>query len=442
MLGPLHINIRFYYGLLAVIVVFALSHTFVYLFVVGIALLVLLLALTVVDYYMLHQLAKQVFAEREVGSQLSLGDTQQVAYKVSNGNKEEIYYQLYDELPSQLQIRNDIGSGTLSAGSSQLFDYDIRPTERGSYIFDKLHVMLKSKRFGLVMYKKTVDEKQVVAVIPSTIQMKKYALQVFSKTATLSGVRRIRSIGENDEFEHLKSYNQGDNIKSINWKATSRRNELIVNQYQNTRSQNVYCIIDKGRSMKMPFDKLTLLDYAINSCLSLSNIILRKHDNAGLITFSDKIGTLLSAKGMKSQLQVIAKELHDQKTEYLEPNFELLLHTTRKSINRRSIILLFTNFEQPIDLDRNLPFLKSISKRHLLVVIFFTNDEISRAANLPATSKRLLYQKTFAEMAVIQKEEIRDKLRLHGIETILTSPSNLTIDVINKYLEIKAKRMR
>ena len=258
----------------------------------------------------------------------------------------------------------------------------------------------------------------------------------------MAGIRRIRQIGENDEFEHIRSYMQGDNIKAINWKATSRKNQLMVNQFQNSRSQMIYSIIDKGRSMKMPFNGLTLLDHSVNAALVISNIILRKHDRAGLITFSEKIGSIVKAEANQSQLEKISSALYKQKTSFLESNFELMFYTLRRHLSRRSIIFFYTNFETPLDLKRNLAYLKSLNKKHLLVVISFVNTELIESSEMICRNKSDIYFKTFAQKALADKEKIMDQLTIHGIQSILTRPQDLNINVINKYLEIKAKRMQ
>lgn len=294
----------------------------------------------------------------------------------------------------------------------------------------------------MVQKRVTEDCEEEVSVYPSFIQMRKYELQVFSQTASLAGIRRVRQIGENDEFEHIRNYVQGDNIRSINWRATSRKGELMINQYENSKSQMVYTIVDKGRSMKMPFDGMTLLDYAINSSLVLSNIVLKKYDNIGLITFSDKIGAIIKASSQQKHLQKIAGHLYNQNTGFKESNFELLFHTLRSQISRRSILLFFTNFEQPTDLQRNLKYLKALNKKHLLVVILFKNTELESAKDMKTVKLKDIYYKTFVQRATIEKEKISDTLIANGIQTILTAPEDLSVNVVNKYLEIKAKRLK
>lgn len=215
----------------------------------------------------------------------------------------------------------------------------------------------------------------------------------------------------------------------------------MINQYQNTKSQNVYCIVDKGRSMKMPFEGLTLLDYAINSALVISNIVLRKYDRIGLITYSDKIGALLKSDSKHSQLEAIMDSLYKQKTEFKETSYELLNVVSRKKISRRSLLILFTNFETRQDFLRNLAYLKSINRYHLLLVVFFENTELLEASETRAVTEDQIYFQTFARRLSIEKEQIRSELISNGIQTILTKPQDLSINVINKYLEFKAKRM-
>ncbi len=421
---------------------FLLSHSYKMLFTWSKWLLILCIVVTVIDYILLIFLKDKLKITRSVNEKLSMGDNQKIKYVIQNELPFEIELEVFDEFPSQLQEREFSKTLNLKPLKEERYEHTIRPLSRGNYNFGNIQAYYSNRFLGLVQRKITFQAEIDVAVVPSIIQMKQAELQVFSKTATLAGIRRIRQIGENDEFEHIRSYAQGDNIKAINWKATSRKNQLMVNQYQNSRSQMIYSIIDKGRSMKMPFNGLTLLDHSINAALVISNIILRKHDKAGLITFSDKIGSIVKAEASGSQLQKISTGLYRQKTGFLESNFELLFYTLRKQLSRRSILFFYTNFETPLDLERNLPYLLALNKKHLLVVIFFINTELIESSQITCKTKSDIYFKTFAQKTLVEKEKIMDKLMIQGIQTILTKPENLNINVINKYLEIKAKRMK
>lgn len=441
MLRHTFLTSRFYYIAGLIVVLFAISHILPFVFYIGLGLFALFILALIFDFFSLKKQSGSIQFKRTVADKLSLGDNQTIKYTIVNQNDSILNYELVDEFPTQLQIRDAIGIGELKNNDEITFDYPIRPVERGEYYFGKSHLFLSTNWLQLLQHKLSFDQNKMVMVIPSIIQMKHHQLQVFSKTATRQGIRKIRSIGENDEFESLRPYTHGDNFKSINWKATARARKLIANQYQNTRSQEVYCIIDKGRSMKMPFNNLTLLDYAINASLVLSNIILRKYDKSGLITFSTKIGALIKAQDKRGQLERISEALYGQKTDFKDSSFELLYHTLRSYLKRRSIILLFSNFENMIDLNRNIRFITMMAKKHLLVVIFFKNRELETVAEMDCDSKSEIYLKTLAQNSILEKEQMKLKLMSMGVQTIMTHPEKLNINVINKYLEIKARRL-
>ena len=250
----------------------------------------------------------------------------------------------------------------------------------------------------------------------------------------------MRKLGLSLEFEHVKEYVRGDDIRVINWKASARKGELMVNNYQDERSQQVYCIIDKGRLMKMPFDGLSLLDYAINSSLVMCNVSLRRHDRFGLITFSEKIGSILPADKRPTQLQNVLQLLYNQTTRFLESDFEMLYKQVRAGIRHRSLLILFTNFESLDGMQRQLPYLRNLAKHHLLLVVFFENTELHQLTLKKANDVEGVYIKTVAEKFVNEKRVIVKELQKHGILSILTSPADLTVNTVNKYLELKSRQ--
>jgi uncharacterized protein (DUF58 family) len=248
------------------------------------------------------------------------------------------------------------------------------------------------------------------------------------------------------EFEQVRPYATGDDVRTINWKATSRRSDaqgtaLMINAYQDERSQPVYCLIDKGRVMQSPFEGLTLLDYAINASLVLSNIALIKQDRAGILTFSDHVGQLLPADRRTGHMLRILELLYRQKTRFLETDYESLYASVRTHIRQRSLLLLFTNFETVSAMHRQLPYLRRLAKDHLLLVIFFENTELRSLLDQPATDTEQIYLKTIGEKFMFEKKQIVKELAQYGIQTILTAPQNLTANTVNKYLELKARGM-
>jgi uncharacterized protein (DUF58 family) len=191
----------------------------------------------------------------------------------------------------------------------------------------------------------------------------------------------------------------------------------------------------------MPFNNLSLLDYSINSALVISNIILQKHDKAGLITFSDKIGSIIPAERSSQQLKKILEALYNEKDHILDAEYELLYHLVRNIIKNRSLIFLYTNFESMHAFERVLPILRQINKLHLLVVIFFDNEEVVNLSKKSANKLYDIYVQTMAKKYLYEKDQITTKLFNHGINCIKSLPNELSINTINKYLELKSRGM-
>lgn len=436
----LYLSDRFFrlFGIVAVL--FALCYVVPMLYPVGIGAFCVAVALITADLILLFGKKVNVTAERRLPKLLSLSDENKVMLQIANLSPRPLRLTVVDELPVQFQIRDFEQKIGLHSGESQSLGYELRPLTRGEYSFGVANIFAETK-IGLVQRRFQAAEPMEVPVYPSVIQMKHYELLAFNRTSSQEGLRKIRRIGHSYEFDQIKNYVLGDDYRSINWKATSRQSNLMVNMYEDERSQQVYCIIDKSRSMKMPFNGLSLLDYAINTSLAISNIILKKYDRAGLITFSDKIGSTIKADRKANQLNKILHALYNEKERPLEANYELLYHIARKLITGRSLVLLYTNFESMYALERVLPHLRRINKFHLLVVVFFENTEIQDFVKEEAKTVEGIYTQTMAQNYLAEKSAMAYVLRQHGIQTILTRPEDLSMNTINKYLELKSRGM-
>ena len=402
-------------------------------------LLFILIALVIIDYLFLFALNKAPTAKRITADRFSNGDENKVELQVKNNMLFTVDMEIIDELPMQFQKRDWKLKHRFSAGEQKNILYNLRPVSRGEYEFGRIIIYVKSL-LGLIKRRHNMLADEVVPVYPSFLQMRKYELLSQTTIQTEHGNKRMRKIGHSMEFEQIKEYVRGDDIRSVNWKATARKGSLMVNNYTDEKSQQVYCIIDKGRLMKMPFGGLTLLDYAINSTLVLANVCLQKQDRVGLMTFSNKMGSLLAADRKPIQRENILQLLYNQDTAFLESDYEMLYMQIRNRIKHRSLIVLYTNFESLSGLNRQLNYLRSIAKHHLLMVVFFENTELHKISHLDAKNVEEVYIKTIAEKFEFEKRLIVKELKKHGILSILTPPEKLTINAVNKYLELKARQ--
>lgn len=438
LLKTIFLTDRFFLGLGVLAVLFVLGFALPVLYPVAIVLTGAFAMLLGMDIWMLYGGSLPVEARRRLPKVFSLGDPNPVTIHLENRSNIDLQCTVIDELPVQFQIRDFEQQLALPAGEAQEMRYELTPTERGEYSFGRINVFAAT-RIGLIERRTRIEAQEEAPVFPSIIQMKKFELRAFDRMAQFNGLKRLRRIGHSYEFEQIKNYVRGDDYRSINWKASSRRASLMVNQYEDERSQQVYSIIDKSRAMRMPFAGLSLMDYAVNTSLVISNIALQKHDRAGLITFSDKIGATVKADSRANQLNKILHVLYKEKERPLESNYELLFQATRKLISGRSLVLLYTNFESSYALDRVLPILRRINNMHLLVVIFFENTEIHDFARSSADTIEDIYRQTIARQFLAEKAQMVSKLRQYGIQAVLTRPEDLSINTINKYLELKSR---
>lgn len=434
----MYLTNRFFWVFGVVTTVFAVSFAFPWLFPMAVLSFLAALGLWLADMLLLYLKRPRVSCERQLSPVFSLSDPNEVRLSLENQGNMHLSLKIADELPVQFQRRDFEIHCQLPPGQPYLATHTLRPLSRGVYAFGNINVFV-STRLGLVERKLVFEQPQEVSVYPSIIQMKRYELRAMQQIAHETGIKKMRRIGHSYEFEQIKNYVEGDDYRSVNWKASSRRGILMVNQYEDERSQQVYCIVDKSRVMKMPFEGLSLMDYAINTVLAISNIILKKQDKAGLLTFSDVIGATLKAERDTGQLKRILEALYREKERPGEANYELLYEGVRRMIGMRALLLLFTNFESTYALERALPTLRRLNRSHLLVVVFFENTEIRKLAGEEVQKTADIYRQTVARQFLQEKKEMVVKLRQYGIQAVLTRPEDLTLHTINKYLELKSR---
>lgn len=395
--------------------------------------------LVLIDGILLYRTKRDVFLRRDIPERLSNGDENELKIYIENFYSFSIHVGIIDEIPFQFQKRDLWFKSNLKSGERKTIIYTLRPTKRGKYIFGQTRLYVQSP-LGLVSRRFNIGDEATVPVYPSFLQLRRYELMAISNRLTEFGIKKIRRLGHSMEFDQVKNYVQGDDYRTVNWKATARKGELMVNSFTDEKAQHVYCVIDKSRAMKMPFEGLSLLDYAINASLVLSNVALVKQDKAGLITVAEQIGSVVPADRRPTQLGKIMEVLYKEKTRYLELNMEALYTRVRGVLRQRSLVVLFTNFESMSALNRQLPYLKRIAKYHLLLVVFFENTELKEITEKPVQDVEDIYIQTIANKFAYEKKLMVRELAKHGILSILTPPDQLTINVVNRYLAIKAQQ--
>lgn len=473
----MYLTHRFYMVLAAIAIVLGLGYAFPWLFTVGRVLVALLALITVADMVLLYY-KRGVTAERVCSDRFSNGDDNVVTIHIQSSYPFPTRMTVIDEAPHIFQ-RRDVEFFAKCSGASRNINhhpisvnltYTLRPTRRGVYGFGRIRVFVRTP-LGMVERRYTQGEAKDVRVYPSYLMLRQYELLAMSNNLTELGIKKIRRAGNNTEFEQIKDYVVGDEYRAINWKASARRAQLMVNVYQDERSQQIFSVIDKGRVMQQAFRGMTLLDYAINASLVLSYIAIRKDDKAGLITFSHErasrarnsheraSGTRNSHGRMSGarthsdfdsfvppskqpgHMQVLMEELYAQETVFGETDFHGLCVGVNKHVGKRSLLILYTNFSDMTSMRRQLAYLQLLNRRHRLLVVFFKDVELQEYIASQPERNEDYYQHVIAEKFDFEKRLIVSTLKQNGIYSLLTTPDQLSVAVINKYLEMKTRQL-
>jgi uncharacterized protein (DUF58 family) len=434
-----YLNRIFYYCCLLAAALFVISYFLSPVFTIAVVIILCVVIAVLIDTLLLYSKKGGIDAYRILQDRFSNGDENKVILELENEYGFKIHTVIIDELPFQFNDRKWQRQLEMAADTKTNIEYLLKPQQRGEYQFGNINVFVSSP-LRIVCRRYSFEQSQTIKVYPSFFQMRRYQLLATANRLQEAGVKRMRKLGHSLEFEQIKEYVIGDDYRTVNWKATARRSELMTNNFTDERSQQIYCIVNKGRVMKMPFEGLTLLDYAINASLVLTNIALMRQDRAGLITFAEKMDTFLPADKKPAQLNLILESLYKQTTNFLENDFEKLFSVIRNRITQRSLLVLFTNFESLETLKREMPSLKRIAHYHLLMVVFFENTELKTLIDNKAETVEDIYIKTIAEKYNHEKRLMAKELKQNGIVSVLTTPQNLTINAINKYVELKNRQ--
>ena len=442
----MYLRRRFYFLMCVTIATVAAGFAVPLLFGVGKVLLAVLALAVGADVALLWS-RRGVGAERIMADRFSNGDENPVRICLESTYPFAVSVEVIDEIPFVFQRRDVSFRTTIAARGDTTIRYVLTPTQRGVYGFGHIRVFAAT-RLGLVERRFTCGAPRDVKVYPSYMMLRQLELLAMSNQLTEMGIKRIRRIGHNTDFEQIKDYVAGDDYRTINWKATARRSSesgaaaprLMVNVYQEERSQQVFNVIDKGRMMQQTFGGMTLLDYAINASLVLSYVAVNKQDKAGLITFSDTLGTFVPPSNHTGHMQLLQEALYAEQTLFRETDFSALLAALSQHVSRRSLLVLYTSFTSMAALRRTLPILRQTARRHRLLVVFFEDVELRhfvQSDTLKTTED--YYQHASAEHFIYEQRLVVQTLRQYGIQVLLTAPQNLSVGVINKYLAIRSR---
>jgi uncharacterized protein (DUF58 family) len=320
------------------------------------------------------------------------------------------------------------------------FIYKITPLKRGEFTFDKIHIHYPGL-LGFCKKKSIISLLEKYKVYPNMKALSQYTLNSLSKNLFIQGLKKTRTVSSGGEFEALREYTPGDDVRKINWSATARSNSLIVNTYTPEKNQHIYAFIDSSRVMNSEINDIKKLDYAINSAFLLSDYIIRAGDNIGLMVFDSKVRKYLPPGKGPAQFDLIADDLYNVEAPENSASYTDAIQFFNSKQKRRSLIFIFTELFNKDEALRFAQAIRSQLSKHIVFTITIKDPRLEEMANLEATTTRDLFVKSAAVKVLEERKKIKAVLSSAGILNSDISPDKLSLEVVGRYIDIKRSGM-
>ncbi|HEX8087896.1 MAG TPA: DUF58 domain-containing protein [Blastocatellia bacterium] len=397
-----------------------------------------LAAVAVVDY-LISEKASAFRVERRLEDRFAMGAENSVTIKVTNLARRKVTFIVKDEYPPRMELREPREVRLTSpAGRTRTWSYNLLPTARGSYGFGDTALRFRS-RLGLLWRQLDYPTAREVKVYPDIREARKHELYAHRNRRPEPGIRRMRVRGQGREFESLREFAIGDEIRHISWAATARRGKLITRQYTIERSQNVVVLLDTGRLMTARIGRLTKLDHAINATLSIAYVAAAGGDNVGLLSFSRRVLSYLPPRRGRDQINRLMEALYAVEPQMIEPSYARAFNFFSANCHRRSLVVILTDL---VDRDASAELLAHTSKlmpRHLPLIITIGDTDLRELVRAKPSSPEDVYRQAMAEEILRQRDEALARIRHAGGLALDVPAARLSLELVNKYLEVKER---
>jgi len=395
------------------------------------------LALMVMDWRMAGDI-KQFELTREHDNKLSLGAENPIRVSLRNRSWRRVSFTVRDEAPEQFKIETRTMDGQAAPRGTWDQIYHVRPLRRGDYQFGDLTLRWLSP-LGLILRQAMVDAKGPVKVYPNLLDVRRYDLLLRRNRLQEMGLRTTRQFGEGTEFERLREYLPDDEYRRINWKATARRNFPVTTEYQTERSQQVIAVLDVGRMMQSPVADIAKLDYVVNAVLLLTYVATGKGDRVGMMSFADDVQHYLSPRQGRGQFYRTLELLYAVEAQPVEPNYRKALAYLAVKQRRRALVVVFTDLTGGVSLNSLVAQMSMLARSSLPLLVTISDPDVVNASQMKPNDSLGVYQRAAASQLLDERRVVLDSLRQRGVLTLDVPANQLSMSVINRYLELKGR---
>ena len=398
---------------------------------------VIVLSVLFMDWRMAGDI-KQFDLTRQHDTKLSLGAENPIRISLRNRSWRGTSFTVRDEAPEQFKIETRTMDGQIAPRVTWEYVYHVRPLRRGDYQFGDLSLRWVGP-LGLVIRQAKVAAKEPVKVYPNLLDVRRYDLLLKRNRLQEMGLRTTRQFGEGTEFERLREYLPDDEYRRIDWKATARRNFPVTTEYQTERSQQVIAVLDTGRMMQSPVADIAKLDYVVNAVLLLTYVATGKGDRVGMLSFADDVQHYLSPRQGRGQFYRMLELLYAVEPQPVEPDYRKALAYLAVKQRRRALVVVFTDLTGGASLNSLVAQMSMLARSSLPLLVTISDPDVVNASQMKPNDSLGVYQRAAASQLLDERRVVLDSLRQRGVLTLDVPANQLSMSVINRYLELKGR---
>ncbi len=400
---------------------------------------VALISLALVDYYISRQLPAELKITREFEKRFAIGDESNVKIHIENASPNDYQIRIKDEFPPELKLSETReASFKIAAQTTADFIYGLTPPRRGKYLFGTTAIRFLSK-VGLVWCQANLGVSESVKVYPNMRRAREMALKALGAVSFQAVQRKAVLRGEGRDFESMRDYVRGDELRHISWTATARRSKLTTRQYQIERDQTILIALDAGRLMTGRIGDETKFDTAIHASLALMAAAARGGDNCGLMVFGRKVVKYLPPQKGIRYIDAVLEALHNLEPEMIEPSYSRAFQFISAHSKKRSFVVILTDLVDKESSKELISSLKLLRPRHLPLVVTIGDRDLNHAVSEKPKEIKDVFTQSAAEEIIFQRESALRLVETLGGLALDVTTNSLTPRLLETYLKVKER---
>ena len=324
-------------------------------------------------------------------------------------------------------VRGAVGAATFA----------LTPVRRGDAALTEVWARWRGP-LGLVWKQLAERLEQRVAITVDIAGVKQEAVRLFSRDA-LHGLKTQLEAGEGSEFHALTDFQPGMDTRTIDWKQSARHGQLLSKEYRAERNNPIVLAIDCGRSMCEPVGGLARIDWALNASLLLAYVSLKLGDRVGLYSFAARPGALSGPVGGVRAFAGLQRAAGAIDYSSDETNYTLGLADLADRLERRSLVVVFTEFTDPTSAELMLETVGRLLSRHLVVFVVMRDEELEDLVRAKPATPEDVSRAVIAQSLLRERDLVVARLRRLGVQIVDARAAGVGAALLDRYLEIKRR---